>query len=849
MRRWVTCGWIVLVLLSCYGCLQTPLIDCGNETWCPEDAVCATTTRDRQREVTICSSMERLTQCKDLTVAASCGDNGSCIMTSANLVCVENRCGDNIVSGSEQCDDGNLKSGDGCSRDCGSLEICGNGIIDGIRMEQCDDGIAGLSGDGCSSSCTVEAEVWVNVDPEPNRQRTDHAMAYDSARGEVVVFGGLVDGIANAETYEFNGTRWRKWRGVRGPPILVSPRMTYDVKRKRVVLIGHVGANDVLNETWEFDGVSWITLNATLPRRDGESMTYDSVRQRCLMFGGFDQQDIASNELWQYTGQQWHKVDSSIAPVPSPRGYAAIAFDPIRDKLSLFGGRTDAGDTLDDTWEYDGTSWQLLTLPVAPSARQQHSMYFDSIANKTVLFAGRGAAGNLDDSWQFDGGFWSEITVINKPKERSSHAMVFDDASGGGLLFGGLGPGMGELGEQIWEFRIASTSVWKSTLFTNTTNEFLSKTSHSYSFDPVRGSLVVFGGRVVNGGGALERNDTWEYNDDGWSQLPATNPPQKQFGQVMAYDSRRRVTVMFGRNGETWELSNAVWIKRAVSGPPARIRAAMIYDVARGKILLVGGISTVAPFPLFADTWEFDGTTWTQRDSIIIANGQGLVEHSLVYDWRNQKTVLIGGFTDDTNANANPQVFDFDGAAWQKRAMSNTLPSSPSTSATYDVLNQRIIALSQQRTFVLAAHEWQQLSSLSAPPPGQMFASLHYDSTHRRVLAFFQSAALNPSKSAVYSFGFSSSPATAAACNSIDDFDGDALIGCGDGLDPQDPVHNADPDCFGWCFPTCSPPGISAPGGQACDTMGLLSAPYCGDGLCNELLEDYLICPRDCERQ
>jgi hypothetical protein len=42
-------------------------------------------------------------------------------------------------------------------------------------------------------------------------------------------------------------------------------------------------------------------------------MACDSLRQRCLMFGGFDQQGIASNELWQYTVQRWRKVDSAIA--------------------------------------------------------------------------------------------------------------------------------------------------------------------------------------------------------------------------------------------------------------------------------------------------------------------------------------------------------------------------------------------------------------------------------------------------------------------------------------------------------------------------------------------------------
>ena len=75
-------------------------------------------------------------------------------------------CGDGIVDAGEQCDDGNITNGDGCSATCtiqagftctGSpsvcTTICGDGIVGG--SEQCDDGNA-VNGDGCSASCTVQ---------------------------------------------------------------------------------------------------------------------------------------------------------------------------------------------------------------------------------------------------------------------------------------------------------------------------------------------------------------------------------------------------------------------------------------------------------------------------------------------------------------------------------------------------------------------------------------------------------------------------------------------------------------------------------------------------------------------
>lgn len=65
---------------------------------------------------------------------------------------VPNACGDNVVGEGEACDDGNVTNGDGCSRDCLSNEVCGNGVADTHVGEVCDDG-NNASGDRCSSDC------------------------------------------------------------------------------------------------------------------------------------------------------------------------------------------------------------------------------------------------------------------------------------------------------------------------------------------------------------------------------------------------------------------------------------------------------------------------------------------------------------------------------------------------------------------------------------------------------------------------------------------------------------------------------------------------------------------------
>ncbi len=63
-------------------------------------------------------------------------------------------CGDSYVDAGEQCDDGDLSSGDGCSSQC-TVEQCGNGTTD--ANEQCDNGsLNGKPGSQCSINCFIQ---------------------------------------------------------------------------------------------------------------------------------------------------------------------------------------------------------------------------------------------------------------------------------------------------------------------------------------------------------------------------------------------------------------------------------------------------------------------------------------------------------------------------------------------------------------------------------------------------------------------------------------------------------------------------------------------------------------------
>src|SRR3989344_2612455 len=81
------------------------------------------------------------------------------------------RCGDGATDANEQCDDGNLVAGDGCSIIC-TNEGCGNGQID--PPEQCDDGNSSNvdscpdgTGGSCRSATCGDGFVWTTGNPNP----------------------------------------------------------------------------------------------------------------------------------------------------------------------------------------------------------------------------------------------------------------------------------------------------------------------------------------------------------------------------------------------------------------------------------------------------------------------------------------------------------------------------------------------------------------------------------------------------------------------------------------------------------------------------------------------------------
>ena len=82
-------------------------------------------------------------------------------------------------------------------------------------------------------------------------------------------------------------------------------------------------------------------------------MIYDTARQRTVLFGGRNLLTSGWNyrrDAWEWAGRNWTRV----APIrsPSPRAYAGMAYDSVRQRTVVFGGAETFHRTVSDTWEY-----------------------------------------------------------------------------------------------------------------------------------------------------------------------------------------------------------------------------------------------------------------------------------------------------------------------------------------------------------------------------------------------------------------------------------------------------------------------------------------------------------------
>jgi PKD repeat protein len=297
-------------------------------------------------------------------------------------------------------------------------------------------------------------------------------------------------------------------------------------------------------------------LSASPSSREGESLTYDPMINKVLLFGGYTGTRTAG-DTWVYSPGHWVNLTPTLTVSPGPRQRGGLVYDSEDSEMLLFGGHN-GSVYLNDTWAFNGTAWSRVHSTSAPSPREDLMLADEPLDHYVVLFGGDEADGlRVGDTWTFSGGQWTNITAANatSPPARESGVFTWDGADDYDLLFSGKIANSG-LWNDTWSF---ANGVW--TNLTSTVGEQPPKReAGSMVYDAIDGFVLLFGGlRYPN-----VYNDTWTFSGGKWSELPPTSSPSARDDDGLAYDPNNGIgyVVLFGGQssptdptstlGDTW---------------------------------------------------------------------------------------------------------------------------------------------------------------------------------------------------------------------------------------------------------------------------------------------------------
>ncbi len=223
---------------------------------------------------------------------------------------------------------------------------------------------------------------WRRLDVKAAGPQISSAMAWDAARKVFVLYGGhnhrwdLLH-----ETWEWSPSA-SEWSCVMhatdsNPGPRVQHAMAWDSKRERMLLFGGVAPGTDANPkgVWAYDGKVkvWTKLETTgdPAALSQHGMVYNPDLDELLVFGGRDAQVQPRNDTWSLnlTTLQWTLLARPEgAPQPLARDHVQMARDPLTGIIVIRGNSL--GDGLpDETWHFNSKTrvWTLVETEQQPS--------------------------------------------------------------------------------------------------------------------------------------------------------------------------------------------------------------------------------------------------------------------------------------------------------------------------------------------------------------------------------------------------------------------------------------------------------------------------------------------------
>lgn len=309
---------------------------------------------------------------------------------------------------------------------------------------------------------------------------------------------------------------------------------------------------------------------------------------------------VATVTVWaaETRAQSWVELTPGAGPAPSARRNSSAIYDPVENRMVIFGGFSTT--FLNDVWGFDldSETWINLTPaagPPAPAPRLFPASVHDPVGHQMITWSGQASGVFFNDVWAFDlaTNSWSPFTPTGGPPNiRYGVGYVFDPVARDLVTFAGF-TNLGRF-QDVWRFNEQAVT-WTDVSPTTGPGE---RCLHSACYDAVGHRMIMHAGQ--NNSGPLD--DLWvlDLETDTWTQLTPAVKPSARFFTSLVYDAANRRATLFGgqqtstiRFNEAWvlDLWTNKWTQLAPSGtaPTARFGSAAIYDGANDRMIVFGG--------------------------------------------------------------------------------------------------------------------------------------------------------------------------------------------------------------------------------------------------------------------
>jgi uncharacterized protein (TIGR03437 family) len=211
-------------------------------------------------------------------------------------------------------------------------------VYDSVRGQVVLFGGAGFSAN-LNDTWTWDGANWTLQSPQTTpAARFGGALAFDLAHGQAILFGGLSYssnplGITWSDTWAWDGANWTQKSPQTSPPERYNGSVAYDSASGQIVLFGGSQATTfgthTINDTWTWDGTNWTQQSPTTSPsvRLWPAIAYDYAHSQVVLTGGYDVFAL------QLVGDTWTWPGPAAPPPPTISNVISA---------SAFGGFTSA---------------------------------------------------------------------------------------------------------------------------------------------------------------------------------------------------------------------------------------------------------------------------------------------------------------------------------------------------------------------------------------------------------------------------------------------------------------------------------------------------------------------------